>query len=84
MEFWHPDDGASPDPAWWAALMRFGLAMARDGSHGRYVPQDRRSAWWHLDLIDFSPALQPDRSEQAFDEPPADEANWVPDDLSAA
>ena len=31
VDFWYPDDDAPIDPAWWAPLMRFGLAMARDG-----------------------------------------------------
>lgn len=31
MDFWYPDDDAPIDPNWWAPLMRFGLAAARDG-----------------------------------------------------
>lgn len=140
MGFWYPDDDAPIDPNWWAPLMRFGLAAARDGlpaldpeefmfmgrivrkgrpdlwlfkhifsrryanldeygepyryippkdvlnskSDGRYVTQDRRSAWWHLDLIDFSPALEPDRPNEVFEEPPADESDWSSEDISAA
>jgi len=141
MDFWYPDDGAKPDPAWWAPLMRFGLAMAREGlpaldpdefmfmgrivrkgrpdiwlfkhvysrrhanldecggayryippkdvlnskSDGRYVALDARSAWWRLDLIDFSPALRPDPADHVPDEPPAtDDWGWPSDDVSAA
>ena len=31
MDFWCPDDDAPTEPAWWAPLLRFGLAMARAG-----------------------------------------------------
>jgi len=53
-------------------------------SDGRYVTQDRRSAWWDLDLIDFSPALRPDYSETVFEEPLDDESDWGSGDISAA
>jgi hypothetical protein len=140
VDFWYPDDDAPIDPNWWAPLMRFGLAAARDGlpaldpeefmlmgrivrngrpdlwlfkhifsrryanldvygepyryippkdvlrskSDGRYVTQDHRSAWCHLDLLDCSPALQPDRSEEVCEDSSADDADWPFDDLSAA
>ena len=59
--------------------------VLRSKSDGRYVKQDGRSAWWHLDLIDFSPALRPDPSnEPPDDEPLIDEDDWPSDDLSAA
>jgi hypothetical protein len=142
MQFWYPEDDAPPDPGWWAPLMLFGLAMAREGlpaldpdefmlmgrivrsgrpdlwlykhiysrryanlddrgtpyryippkdvlrskSDGRYVlHKDPRSAWWQLDLLDFSPALRGDRSGAPCDEPPADwHDDWPADELPAA
>jgi len=152
MKIWYPEDGVPPDPGWWAPLMRFGLATARDGlpaldpdefmfmgrivrsgrpdlwlykhiysrryanlddrgtpyryippkdvlrstSNGRYVlHKDRRSAWWQLELLEFSPALGPDRSAAVDDDdnddggPPPDwddrwDGDWPADDAPAA
>ena len=54
-------------------------------SDGRYVTQDRRSAWWNLDLIDYSPAVQatlpePDL-EESFDD---EDDDWSCDEPGAA
>lgn len=46
--------------------------------------QNRRSAWWHLDLLDFAPALEDDRYDEVLEEPLDDESDWPSDDVSAA
>jgi hypothetical protein len=50
----------------------------------QWYVQDRRSAWWHLDLLDFAPALEDDRSDEVLEEPLDDESDWPSDDVSAA